>query len=125
MSDVDHVVEFSPAADDGIPAYALIDGAERTDLHIAFNDDAPAAFQFIPHHFPGSALLEVKRVCPDDGAGVDDNVITDLGMVVDNDIGVNDTITADGYVMPDNCAMGNNRSFANHGAVAHPWVCGS
>src|SRR5690606_60621 len=81
-----------------------------SNAHIVLNYDSSSGNKLIK---PFRTFFVIEGICPYNGAGMNDYVISDNCIVINSYVGMNQTILADNYVIPDKAIWLNDGSFAN------------
>src|SRR5690606_13547337 len=97
VADLDQIVDLGPLADHRVAERAAIDGGAGPDLHAVLDDHSPELGNLA---MPVGAQLKPEAFGPDDHAGLEDDVIADIG-ALDGYIGADDAVAADGNARTD------------------------
>ena len=101
MTDMHQIIYFGSCTDDCIAAYAPVNRAAGTDLHIIFNHYPAATGHFFIMNIPVCFLIVIKSIAANNSTCLDDHIIPDNYMVEDCYVWMNNTIFANRYMVTD------------------------
>ena len=112
VADVDEVVDFYAAGDAGFVEGSAVDGGVGADFDGVFDDEAALLGKL--DVFAGGFVADItKSIRPEDGSGVDDDVVAEFDAGIEDGAGMDAAIAADDDAATDDCSGADGRAFAD------------
>ena len=122
MANMNQVVKLSAFANNGVIAYAPVDGTISTNFYKIFYNNSSATRHFFIPNIPVFFTIVIERIAANNSACLYHHIVADDAIIHDANIGMNDTIAAYTYPVANKCTRINKRVFSNNSTLTDGFI---